>query len=726
MIRTATDAIPEYLGDLSFIYKADLTSNSWPCLFKVENLGLPPRNEAGEFQPSLNPKNLCNIINNNITTLEYFQERTKEAREKGDIAEAEAIEKNILLGYVGSCEHQDRVGIVFTEFDEENYHTLDDLLETTTSIRNITNELFDKSANLQPKELEERKKNVMKKLKAGNTLPVSRALKIYQHLLDRVDLLHRHGVLHYDIWPKNIMVGKMGMAKEDGVLLIDLALTRRMGTDPKALLNGMNVTGSGGIYYSMSSNKIFTNLIFRPPEFNEDLPQGYIANETSDIYNLCNVFCLMLTGRLIEFYKAKWDEDPNKEGRLEDYVKNLLVKEILEKEENKNPNNEYRKYLYGLADIIVRGTGDYKKERYKNILSIKEDLEKLLEPAYSVSSASHTASTSPSSTAPPPTAGKKVPPSPAPQRKSAPSQPLETAAAPSPPPAVAPQPILSPPPAPAPALVAEPAKAYAPSAASASSPPETPAAPIFSSEEVACATGLSVAATASRRAVSGTAEASTSPPPISTTPLRLDFARLTHLADQYVSSIRTAWERWKRAHPEPSTPADSSPAPVVEEAAKAASPAYTPSLPPVEINLVPREMYAPIKSRAPWKKSTRVALAAGAALALGSLGLGTYTAWRWHQGPPTITILRPAAADNSSLEAALQGYSPQIQEQAQKVEQSLGPDGKKILVDLLQQKNYQGPEALSIAGELAEIALKKDSRQFIERANQYKSGNNLK
>ncbi len=114
--------------------------------------------------------------------------------------------------------------------------------------------------------------------------------KVFNNLIDCIEVLHKEGILHRDIKPLNFLV-----FSEDDIKVIDFGIAREPADDTTTR---MTVTGMQG-----------GTEQFAPPEFFD--PHGFKeADETWDTYSLGATFFSLLTGRTARFFVNHLNEIP--------------------------------------------------------------------------------------------------------------------------------------------------------------------------------------------------------------------------------------------------------------------------------------------------------------------------------------------------------------------------------------------------------------------------------
>ncbi len=331
--------VPELSGELSTFYEIEL-GNGRTCLMKIGKIGSPVLSY-----------DLSGIITNQISALERLKEQ-KKLDELG-------------VSYLGACFYRGHPAVLLDVESSKDFGSLEKLVET--NIKNLAegNKDFSKEQRRKAEDIAGR----------TDTIEFSRAVDIYAKTLQKVEILHEGGMIHLDIQPENILVDS-----ENNVILIDLGLAREQGGDPLELLNKMVLGVAGAVYYG-TINDILCNWFYHPPEFDmKPLPPGYTSTATIDIYNATNVLCLMLTGRLMEYYKkavrAEARAGSGAARDEEERLKEILRKEIIEK--GKRKREQIRpEDLEKIVDTVIKGTRDEYTKRYQTTGEVLEDLQGL-------------------------------------------------------------------------------------------------------------------------------------------------------------------------------------------------------------------------------------------------------------------------------------------------------------------------------------------------------------
>jgi serine/threonine protein kinase len=171
----------------------------------------------------------------------------------------------------------------------------------------------------------------------------------------------KDGIILVDISPSNVLIYK----DEKGVkrvLLNDFGLAKERNMKASKLYSMVSVSGISGSYYTTQSG-ITVNKVYHPPKF--DIDYGQSIEPSYDTYNLINLLCLMLTGKLVEPLKEKSGGD-----------KSELSKSIINKLKEKYPSVCDGNHYQTLTDIIIKGTSS-KDERYQSAGAIAQELKSL-------------------------------------------------------------------------------------------------------------------------------------------------------------------------------------------------------------------------------------------------------------------------------------------------------------------------------------------------------------
>ncbi len=172
-------------------------------------------------------------------------------------------------------------------------------------------------------------------------LPIERVIFILQHVCHSLEEAHEHGLVHRDIKPNNVIVGRMG-AEYDFVKVLDFGLVKTEGsTEEEAKLTRQGATpGTPGF---MSPEQILT-------------PKKVDAR--ADVYGVGCLAYFMITGRLV-FEADDWER-----------VKTMHVKEPVVP-----PSRRTEFDVPGEMDgVILKCLEKDPKRRYQTIAEVAEAL----------------------------------------------------------------------------------------------------------------------------------------------------------------------------------------------------------------------------------------------------------------------------------------------------------------------------------------------------------------
>jgi len=179
------------------------------------------------------------------------------------------------------------------------------------------------------------------------------------------------GIVHFDISPGNIMVFLKNVGGNvilNEAMLMDFGIAREKGVDIKKLFKKSKVK-LGGTYYNTVKD-IACNSLYHPP----DIDKYETAEPSYDTYNISNMLCLFLTGKLMEYWDYSVKEGNDKGQFLESVLTNS-IQSRLEKEGYSSKDDESMK----LANIIIRGTSE-KDQRYQSAKELADVLDTVIFP----------------------------------------------------------------------------------------------------------------------------------------------------------------------------------------------------------------------------------------------------------------------------------------------------------------------------------------------------------
>jgi serine/threonine-protein kinase len=162
-------------------------------------------------------------------------------------------------------------------------------------------------------------------------LPPQQALAIVPHLCDALQYAHDQGVVHRDIKPDNILLGKSGQVK-----IADFGLSRLLG-------------GEGNEDVLTGTHQVMGTLRYMAPE---QMEGAHHVDHRADIYSLGVVIYEMLTGELPIGRFAVPSQKAHIDVRLDEVVLRTLEKE---------PQLRYQRASDVKTDLesIVRTAGEY-------------------------------------------------------------------------------------------------------------------------------------------------------------------------------------------------------------------------------------------------------------------------------------------------------------------------------------------------------------------------------
>lgn len=266
------------------------------------------------------------------------------------------------------------------------YHNLKNDLKTLDTLENlITVKAPEKKEDekIFPHEVWSDEQSVMLNLKeiVNISYDVTEQLEIYHNMGE-------HGIIHFDLNPGNVfLVGKHGHRRG---LLNDFGISREKNKPLEKLFNNASAENTRGNYYSKDG--IIANSVYSPP----DLDQHNHSQPSIDSYCTSNLLCLMLTGRLVEyFYKEEnisnedrlfannksYNDEQNKEKKeeLEERLTRIKENISLSAYEKYGGHLEMEGYseelISKLVDIISTGTHINREKRYQTSNILNEELK---------------------------------------------------------------------------------------------------------------------------------------------------------------------------------------------------------------------------------------------------------------------------------------------------------------------------------------------------------------
>ena len=165
-------------------------------------------------------------------------------------------------------------------------------------------------------------------------LPIDRAEKITLGICDALDYMHKHGIVHHDLKPENVMVGA-----NDQIKLIDFGIAMKEDARRLTFVNVSSMLGT-------------------PDYISPEQVKGGRGDQRSDIYALGIMFYEMLTGR-VPFV------GPNPLAVMNERVLN----------EPKSPRELNPEISPELEEIIYRALERDPRHRYATANEMEWDLE---------------------------------------------------------------------------------------------------------------------------------------------------------------------------------------------------------------------------------------------------------------------------------------------------------------------------------------------------------------
>jgi predicted ATPase/serine phosphatase RsbU (regulator of sigma subunit)/tRNA A-37 threonylcarbamoyl transferase component Bud32 len=176
-------------------------------------------------------------------------------------------------------------------------------------------------------------------LLTNQTLPVTEVLRIAIVLIDALDYLHRHGIIHKDIKPGNIIIN----STTGEVKLTDFSISSRLQQENQSVSNPSELAGT---------------LAYLSPEQTGRMNRS--VDYRSDYYSLGMTLYQMLAGQL-----PFVTEDPM------ELIHCHLAKQPL-------PLCEIREVPQVISDIVMKLLAKTAEERYQSAAGLKFDLETCL------------------------------------------------------------------------------------------------------------------------------------------------------------------------------------------------------------------------------------------------------------------------------------------------------------------------------------------------------------
>ncbi|MFH1396795.1 MAG: hypothetical protein ABIG93_05325 [archaeon] len=254
--------------------------------------------------------------------------------------------------YLGSMEIDGRMGLLFKDLSRGHayFQTLEEIIELPD---------YSKRNNVKPEEIKANNYKILK---------LDKVVNLTESILKQVKFFHNFktpicsGIIHGDLSPANIIVIDRNI-----FLVNDFGIARSKGEDIRHLFN-KSVAGPVSNTYYTSGNRGIFNVIYSSP----DIESYEKAEPSIDTYFMANNLCLMLTGRLSQYWINKAKEVQNKKD-LNHLRESLLESLDGDRKDDKNYSDENAEKL---VDIIIKGTSG-KDERYQEAQDFIDDLKEI-------------------------------------------------------------------------------------------------------------------------------------------------------------------------------------------------------------------------------------------------------------------------------------------------------------------------------------------------------------
>jgi serine/threonine protein kinase len=176
-------------------------------------------------------------------------------------------------------------------------------------------------------------------------VPLPRALGITRQLGLALQAAHRAGVVHRDLKPDNILIGR-GDAGTDRVKVVDFGLAKVIGSS--------RVTRAG--------------IVFGTPHYmSPEQAAGEVVDQRADIYALGVVMYELFTGRLP--FEAK-------------SYRSVMNQHLSARPRRPSTLNPKLEQLGPLEHVVLRALAKRPEERYENLAALLADLEASVPPSW--------------------------------------------------------------------------------------------------------------------------------------------------------------------------------------------------------------------------------------------------------------------------------------------------------------------------------------------------------
>lgn len=201
---------------------------------------------------------------------------------------------------------------------------------------------------------------------AYNNLSLEQVLSIAIQAAEQTKYLHGLRIILNDFSPQNLVFYK------DKASVTDFNVALKLQYDICTLFNETEVGGVTGGYY-VTPNGILVNSVYHPFDITFEDPNDStkslykVAECNIDTYNITNVLCLMLTGKLMEY----WNNLHHNKEKLQQALMDKIESRLRE-----DSYTDLSKKSKALVDVIIKGTLG-KDERYESAQKIVNALTEI-------------------------------------------------------------------------------------------------------------------------------------------------------------------------------------------------------------------------------------------------------------------------------------------------------------------------------------------------------------